>query len=250
MPADEKPEPDVLALLRALPSDAPPEGARDRVFARVVTTLSLAPTPSLRPESPPAEPSVAPPASRALWRSIAGKMALVAAGGVLGAGLHAEVVRQRAPTATIATSSSALPARPHTHTPPSEALPPPALGAPSAQPTGRDEPPPSLRAPSTGATDSERARANALQRERVLLDAARRKVANGEGAHALSLLREHRRRFPRGRLSEERNALLVNALVVTGAYAEARRAAERFHADHPGSFLAPSVDAAIRAIPE
>jgi hypothetical protein len=89
----------------------------------------------------------------------------------------------------------------------------------------------------------------ALARERTLLDAARRKLAAGEAEASLSELGRHGRAFPEGKLAEEREALLINALVSVGRYEEARQKAEAFRRRYPHSFLSPSVDAAISAIP-
>ena len=56
----------------------------------------------------------------------------------------------------------------------------------------------------------------------MLLDLARRKLSEGEPRAALETLGKHTRRFPHGKLVEERDALLVNALVLAGEFAGAR----------------------------
>lgn len=83
-----------------------------------------------------------------------------------------------------------------------------------------------------------------LAEERRLLESARAELARGSAARALELLEEHRRRFPSGRLSEEREALVVRALASAGRVDEARARAEAFHARYPRSVLRPAVDRA------
>jgi hypothetical protein len=78
--------------------------------------------------------------------------------------------------------------------------------------------------------------------ELALLQRARASLAKGEGAMALSAIAEHQRRFPGGRLREEREALRVKALMSLGRGDEARRAAERFKTEFPRSVLSPSIE--------
>jgi outer membrane protein assembly factor BamD (BamD/ComL family) len=83
----------------------------------------------------------------------------------------------------------------------------------------------------------------------LLLDRARSHLLHGHSAAALASIGEHARRFPRGALSEERDALRVEALVAAARYGEARASAARFHAAYPGSLLTPAVDSALRENP-
>lgn len=87
-----------------------------------------------------------------------------------------------------------------------------------------------------------------LAAERALLDVARTGVARGQPAAALDALERHARRFPRGRLTEERDSLRVQCLVQLDRADDARREAAQFHRRHPHSLLGPAVDAAVRAI--
>jgi hypothetical protein len=104
-------------------------------------------------------------------------------------------------------------------------------------------------APSTPAPVSIEARDDDLAAERALLDVARTGVARGQPAAALDALERHARRFPRGRLTEERDSLRVQCLVQLGRADDARREAAQFHRRHPNSLLGQAVDAAVRAIP-
>ncbi len=66
---------------------------------------------------------------------------------------------------------------------------------------------------------------------------------------ALDALAEHARRFPRGEMAEEREALAVQALARAGRTEEARARAARFDARYPRSVLGPVVHAAIESAP-
>jgi hypothetical protein len=74
-----------------------------------------------------------------------------------------------------------------------------------------------------------------------LLERARAAVAREDFVLALQLLGEHGRRFRRGRLVEEREALRVKALASLGRRSEARRAAAQFEAKFPRSPLLPAI---------
>src|SRR5262249_25673227 len=84
-----------------------------------------------------------------------------------------------------------------------------------------------------------------LAAERALLDKARSEVGAGDATAAMQYVSEHARRFPAGRLREEREALAINALVSLGRFDEARDRAELFRQSYPQSFLWPSIEAAL-----
>jgi hypothetical protein len=73
--------------------------------------------------------------------------------------------------------------------------------------------------------------------ELEVLQPARAAVARGDFSAALSSIAEHHRRFPDGQLSEERDALRVQALSGLGRSEEASRAALAFRKRFPGSVL-------------
>jgi type IV secretory pathway VirB10-like protein len=99
---------------------------------------------------------------------------------------------------------------PESPAPPVEAL-DPAPDLPS-----RSAPPPPAAPPSAGG----------LAEESALLEGARRAVAAAPEV-ALSRVREHARRFPRGQLASERALLEIDALYRLGRRAEARSLAEQ-----------------------
>lgn len=81
--------------------------------------------------------------------------------------------------------------------------------------------------------------------ERALVDTARTALARGRSADALTAIEEHTRRFPRGRLAEEREALAVQALALTGDRAGALARAARFRRAYPNSIFGSAVDRAV-----
>lgn len=72
-----------------------------------------------------------------------------------------------------------------------------------------------------------------------LLHRAQSAYAGHDFAGALALVAEHNRRFPNGRLAEEREALRVRSLSGAGRTAESRRAAAAFAERFPRSVLVP-----------
>jgi hypothetical protein len=91
--------------------------------------------------------------------------------------------------------------------------------------------------------------ADAYAAELALLQQVRTAVAVARFSAALALVAEHERRFPAGRLREERDALRVKALAGLGRGGDAREAAERFRARYPRSVLSPGIEAATRRAP-
>lgn len=86
--------------------------------------------------------------------------------------------------------------------------------------------------------------ADTLAAEQALLEQARAAVAT-DAAAARAPLTEHERRFPRGQLAEEREALLVLALARAGETTAARKRADRFFERWPSSLHAAMVHAAL-----
>jgi hypothetical protein len=81
-----------------------------------------------------------------------------------------------------------------------------------------------------------------LSQERALMQGARMAIVRGQPAGALPLLDEHEQRFPKGQLSEEREALRIEALARMGRKDEARARAARFRRAHPQSLFLPVLD--------
>ena len=84
-----------------------------------------------------------------------------------------------------------------------------------------------------------------LAAESRLVDTARSALAHGDYAAALVAVTNHERRFPHGRLAEEREALQIQALAGAHQDSEARTRAEAFRARYPDSFFLPLVNRAL-----
>jgi hypothetical protein len=83
--------------------------------------------------------------------------------------------------------------------------------------------------------------------ERGLLQRAQVAYASHDFSAALVLVAEHARRFPNGRLAEEREALRVRSLAGSGRAGEARRAVSAFAARFPRSVLLPRLRESVIA---
>ena len=81
--------------------------------------------------------------------------------------------------------------------------------------------------------------------ELALIQKAQSAYADGNLPNALRLLAEHGRRFPNGRLAEEREALRVRSLADCGRSADARRALQAFADRYPHSVLLPHLQEAL-----
>jgi len=94
------------------------------------------------------------------------------------------------------------------------------------------------------AADTEQATApgpGTLRDEIALIDGARRALAAGSPAQALSLLDRYRARHPHGTLLPEALAMRIEAIDRSGDHARARALARAFLAEHPNSPLAQRV---------
>ena len=229
-------------VLRDLREGPPvPLGARERL-TRALLTTAVAPFDS-RPSSPasPGAGTLAELAARPGGVWVLGGIGAVAIAGASWLGFVARDVPRAspvtaAPTALIVQASKS----------PIETRAP----APVARPM--TEPAPASAAPivsSDGRSEKRPSRDGSLAAERRLLDAARVALVAGDRAAGVDLLTKHARTFPRGVLAEEREALTIDAFVASGRYDEARRRAEGFRSRYPGSLFAPSVAAALAAIP-
>jgi hypothetical protein len=84
--------------------------------------------------------------------------------------------------------------------------------------------------------------------ELQLLNRSQAAYAKGKLAGALVLLAEHARRFPRGRLAEEREALRVRSLAGLKRTIDARNAAASFATRFPHSVMLPRVRAWVAPV--
>lgn len=193
--------PEAKALLAALaPSHDPPPDAAARVRAAVAARVAAPPVPRRWP-----------------WIAGVGVAAVLAA----------VALSRRAPEAPPPPPPAVRVAPP--------ALPPPPAPAPPAAVVANDVP--AAQEPVIAVRRPRRADppADDLAGELLLIQRAQRALARGDGAEALDAVDAHARAYPRGRLTEERDAARVLALCALGRADASRAAAARFIARHPDS---------------
>lgn len=216
------------------------------------------PEPSPQP-SPSPSPSSAP-SSLGPWKTPGLVLASVLGGAVIGALAHAQwreprvvVIERQAAAPPISVTTSGTGTATETV---SDAAAPFAERPREGGPTGRPEVRPSAgphsqhpspeaspaRTPSTSAPPKDAA----LARERTLLDMARTALSRGDAAAALDATNTHAREFSTSQLSEEREALAIQALAFSQRLGEARQRASIFRANFPRSVLLPIVEEATQ----
>jgi hypothetical protein len=171
--------------------------------------------------------------------SLAGKKGSAIAflvGGIVGGALHAAWTKPPPQRVVYVDRPASLPTAPANSTIPLHAESTEALSAaPTAIPSPSSPVPPS--------------RASQLTAERVILEEARKALAQGDSPRALDRLERHRRTFANPLLAEERDAMWIQALVKTGRYDEARSRGEAFRKRSPDSLFSSSVESALESIP-
>jgi hypothetical protein len=243
----------LLKALRDVRATPAPAASRARVAGRLAALfpgmpLAAAPSSSQSPPSPSPSPSPNLMTSVGLsgTRALAGLCFIL--GGAAGAAIHASVTSLPAPSVVYVevpvlaspTTAASLPAPASTLSP---VLPP-------ALPMLSPSPAPALSsAPTLTPSPAPAVPLAQLDAERVLLDEARGALAHGDGTKAVDALERHERSYPRPILGEEREAILVEALVGAGRSDEARARADTFRRKYPHSLFATAVDAAIASIP-
>jgi hypothetical protein len=235
--------PDLLALLaseKARPR--PPEAMQARVLASIGEDL-LAGVPLAGQAAVP----VPRPRLPVRLRRVPLAIGLLAVGGMGGAGLHALIARPH--HASIPIASTPPPAPPAAEPAPAQ----PWDAAVSSKPERRTAPSvrrvPSLPQPSAPAPEPAQplTRDDDLAAQRALLEQARMALARGKPADALVLLARHEKTFGEGRLSEEREALVILSLVADRKADAARAQATKFKQKYPRSMLLRAIEAAFEA---
>jgi hypothetical protein len=224
---------DPCDLLREVGLEPVPEAAFERMALRLEATLAAAGTAGIAP-GPLATPAArSPRALSGALSSPAVSLPLVFALGVAAGATGMRELRGGSETVPSLVPPGALVSAA------------PKLELTSASPVRVEAAP--LAAPS-GSARSSTATSN-LSLERGLLDRARAKMAAGDPEAALEVLSQHARSYPRGLLSEEREAMAVNVLVALGRAPEARRRGRAFLERYPSSLVRRSVEAALANLP-
>jgi hypothetical protein len=112
----------------------------------------------------------------------------------------------------------------------------------TSPPTDPKPPPAEPRTAKTKPAGSAKSAGDAYAMELRVLQPAQRAVARQDFASALAAIAEHDRRFPSGKLAEEREALRVKALLGLGRSEDAQRAGAGFRKSFPRSVLGQRVD--------
>jgi hypothetical protein len=234
-----------MEALRALGlgSEAP-AAAKQRVYGTILASLEMATGSTSGPHGT-APSSLGPMAAPVV---VSGKLLAIAtaiwlAGGVTGALLYSALRPVPQPPTRVV----------YVERPPAIDARPAPTGLGSAASAGLSsqiaKALPSAPQPRPGASSGASARASGggseLARERALLDLARSAASRSEPATALAFADRHRASFPYGRLSEEREALAIRALLALGQRDQARVRAVAFRTTFPGSFLLPMLDSAF-----
>ena len=226
----------IQQILRSAAADQPAPAQLDRFVGRVKSALA----------SPP--PSAA--AARLVSAKSVGAVALVAGGALLAwlalSPRHAPNERAT-PAADHAAAAEApslptAPPGPSGRSRPEPAPPPEPSAAPSPAPPPAAPPAPApTSTPSRSASagpgrtaQPEPRSADTLDEEVRLLQGARDRLA-ADPAGALRFADQHRVRFPRGVLAQEREIISIEALSHQGRDAEAQARADRFRRSYPGS---------------
>lgn len=235
---------------------SPPGDVRERVLLRLAGTFAVGAPAGVSPDSAPPTPSApatgAPHVVHAARLVTAARLVRTAVVFVTGAatgagGYHLAERARRPPPEPVPVAAPAprpeVPVAPDVLEPTPPAAPPPVPSASSV--------PVRPRAP--GAAEATRATPDSpddpLAAERSLVEMARAALSRGQAERALAALRRHARQFPSGELTEEREGLLVQALVGAQKYDQALEKADQFKKRYPRSLFTPVVDQAIGSIP-
>lgn len=211
-----------LLLERAKSIPELPSAVRARVLARASASASASTAlPSVRPLDPiPARPRFA-------LAKLAPALPVAIAIGV-----GALALSHRRPSAM--TTGTTHPTNAPVLAPVEPFEPPAALTAPSAVAPIVPKPAPERSSRATAPPESYAAELSLLRR-------AHTAYAARDFSGALGFVAEHARRFPNGRLAEEREALRVRSLASSGRTTEAQRAAAAFANRFPRSVLLPRI---------
>jgi len=221
------------------PDDA--EAARlARIEAKLLAALGAAPllvTPPAAeapPAVPPAETPAAPAPPPSSWLGAKGAAAAGAAAVVIGVAFFLSRPSP-APSASPAPPSAPAIVEPApTVAEPASAPPSIKTVSPSELPTAIE--PPTKPAPSARENTTASAAASSVtDTEEIALLARAHDALRGSPAQSLELCREHEKKFPSGRFSQEREAVAIEALVHLGRRDEAAKRWSSFQSRFPGS---------------
>lgn len=240
---------DPIDILRRIADSAPPSGAQERVLALLSANSFGAAVGGSMLAGNTLGGAAAVVAGRSLrqlaLRFLTWSLLPLATGIVIGVNgqalLGAGPPRQASsslPAVAVAVTSAQ---RPDPATALQQSAQPPSLGVEGTASAAHASPSPS----STAALKP--FSSDTLARERAVLDRARQKLAVSEPEQALQFLEQHRLAYPNGKLTEEREAMLINVLVTLGQGERAKARGAAFAKRFPSSMMLSSVKAALAA---
>lgn len=259
MNGESKLSPDaLLAALRELPSPAEADPAlKQRLYSRVaVSALGLAPAvttatrpPALGGESTSLVRPVAHTAGAAASNGAARTVALWLAPAFVAGALSGVAIDRWCGARQSSRSAASVPTASPSAAVSAGLVPDPMPAEVSDKATPKAVERNQTASPAGSSLGSVAADPGAsLAAERKLLDAARTALARGEPQAGIGALEQHVKRFPKGTLSEEREALYVRVLVAMGDSEAARARAEGFQRRFPSSIFTPVVERALGSI--
>lgn len=201
-------------LLLAGQSQRLPDAERRALWAGIALSLPATPPAVPTPQAP-----TGPPLTTSAWSGSFAKGVLFL-GALVGLGVGAATV--------LSPPGSARPLRPSL----ARTLPKPALPV-SVSPTATSAV--SVSHPEAASPVTQPSPASQLREESLAVLQARAALRAGDAQHSLALLEQARRRFPRGALGQEREALTIQALERSGQHAAAQRRAAAFLRAYPSS---------------
>lgn len=217
---------DLASALGALGDDDVPAGVEDRLFARIQASASAAPQTSTPQTSAPSNTTTATGTMGAPWWTVPTAF-------VLGGALGAFVSQAFAPPPTTTVREVVVEVFPDAGSDAFVMNEFDAGPATSADAAPRVEPP---------HNEAEASPATTRDAERSLLMRAQVALTRSLPGDALTALHEHRRRYPRGQLTEEREALWVQALAASRD-PHTQSAAASFLQRYPDSIFREAVEA-------
>jgi hypothetical protein len=226
MTRDQSPPPEVAAMLAVERSIPPvPAAAAERVRTRLDASIA-------------AGGGAATAASGLIGKLFLVSVFVIVAGG----GLAAYLARDGAAPAPAPARTSAVERRDLAPPPPTNVVPatrPAPAPAPIAAPDEH-----AARNVHAASTPKPKPEAIALD-ERELLEQAQRCLAQTDASCALAAIASHAKHFPSGALAEERDALWVQALALSGDTAAANAHARQFLETYPKSVYVTAIRRAM-----
>lgn len=224
---------DLASALGALRDDDVPVGVEDKLFARLQASTRAASHSTPEPSRPTTHAPTSVPSPGAPWWMVPTAFVL---GGALGAFVWQSFAPAPPPTTTVREVLV-------------EVFPDAGTDAFDVRVLDAGPTPSADTAPDTVPTldpprgeEFEATPAAARDAERSLLMRAQVALTRSLPGDALTALHEHRRRYPRGQLSEEREALWVQALAASGD-PHTQSAAASFLQRYPDSIFREAVEA-------